>query len=445
MKRYSFLISVAFIIILAACSPGQQEQQTTENTPGKAPEAATASADNGSLQLNNNFNAQVIADSIGRARHLVVRDNGDIYVKLRDTKKGGGIAALRDLDNDGSMDSIAYFGEYGGTGIHIYNNYLYYSSDTSVHRVSLKEGELVPTAPVETIIARLPSQQSHAAKPLAFDGKGNMYVTVGAPSNACQEESRTPGSPGQDPCPQLENHAGIWRFSDSKPNQTQEADGYRYCTGTRQIVALEWNDLVNNLYAVQHGRDQLSQLWPDYYNDEQSAVLPSEEFLKIDDQDNFGWPYCYNDHLQGEKVLAPEYGGDGKEIGRCEQYEAPIMAFPGHWAPNDLMFYRGDMMPEKYHNGAFIAFHGSWNRAPEPQAGYKVVFVPFEGNMPSGDYEEFADHFAGDGEDFQSPQEAEYRPMGLSQDKEGAIYVTDSNVGRIWKITYNDKRLASAE
>ena len=78
----------------------------------------------------------------------------------------------------------------------------------------------------------------------------------------------------------------------------------------------------------------------------------------------------------------PEYGGDGKKNDRCAPFTPPTVAFPAHWAPNDVMFYTGTQFPAKYRNGAFIAFHGSWNRAPLPQAGYNVTFVPFAGGKP---------------------------------------------------------------
>ena len=85
-----------------------------------------------------------------------------------------------------------------------------------------------------------------------------------------------------------------------------------------------------------------------------------------------------------KKVLAPEYGGNGDILGRCQDMDQPLMGFPGHWAPNDLHFYQGTQFPERYQQGAFIAFHGSSNRTPYPQAGYVVCFVPFENGMPTG-------------------------------------------------------------
>ena len=112
------------------------------------------------------------------------------------------------------------------------------------------------------------------------------------------------------------------------------------------------------------------------------------------------------------------------------------MAFPGHWAPNDLHFYTGNQFPDRYKGGAFIAFHGSWNRAPLEQRGYKVVFVPFDGAHPAGSkWEDFATGFPGK-KVINSPGEARYRPMGLDEGPDGSLYISDSVKGRIWKVTY---------
>ena len=276
-----------FIFILVGCMSCGQKYGEIQFDP-----------DNGGIQLADGFSAFVVADSLGRARHIAVNTNGDIYVALRSTRnEQGGIVALRDTTGDGRADIIERFGEYGGTGIGIHNGYLYFAPDTAVYRYRLTEGELVPENPPETVVSGFLRQRQHAVKPFAFDGEGNMYVNVGAPSNACQEKMRRPGSPGLDPCPHLGRHAGIWRFSDDKLNQTQVDDGYRYASGIRNSVAIDWNPVSKKLYVVQHGRDQLEGLWPELFNDSLNAELPSEEFLMLDDVSHFGWPYCYNDHL----------------------------------------------------------------------------------------------------------------------------------------------------
>ena len=394
-----------------------------------------ADPDDVGITVPPGFKATVFADNIGRARHLTINDNGDVYVALRLANQGGGIVAIRDEDGDHRADVITHFGKLVGTGIHIHRNYLYFGSDTTVVRYLLNPGQLVPDGEPEPIAVGFGYETQHAAKPFDFDGEGNMYVNVGAPANACQEQMRTPGSPGMDPCPLLEKYGGIWRFDAGQKEQHQLVEGFRYASGIRHAVALAWNPLVDQLYIVQHGRDQLSHLFPNLFNDEQNAELPAEEFLLIKEGGVYGWPYTYYDQIQGKRVLAPEYGGDGKSTERCEQYDDPIMAFPGHWAPNDLLFYTGDQFPDTYKGGAFVAFHGSWNRAPLPQRGFNVVFVPFDGVLPSGPWEVFADGFAGK-KVIKSVGEARFRPMGLAVAPDGSLFISDSVKGRIWRVHY---------
>lgn len=393
-----------------------------------------ADADNGGISIPEGFSAFVVADNLGHTRHIKVASNGDIYASLSRQVKDGGIVCLRDTTGDGKADVVVYTGTFDGTGIGLHNDYLYFGADTIIVRYPLKRDELVPDPAYQVVVRGFEETHQHATKPFSFDDRGNIYVTVGAPSNACQEQDRTKGSSGMDPCPLLEKFGGIWKFSADLTNQDQMKDGYRYATGIRNAVAIHWNQKEAKLYALQHGRDQLNQFYPELYTEEQSNELPAEEFLLVEDGSDFGWPYCYYDQLQEKKVLAPEYGGDGKKIGRCEAKDDPILAFPGHIAPNDLLFYTGDMFPERYKNGAFIAFHGSWNRSPE-QKGYSVVFVPFEGKIPGGDWEVFAEGFAG-ADAVQNTGDAKYRPCGLAQGPDGSLYVCDDVKGRIWRIFY---------
>jgi glucose/arabinose dehydrogenase/mono/diheme cytochrome c family protein len=402
--------------------------------------------DNGGLFLPKGFEAVVVVDSIGPARHIAINNNGDIYVKLRFTKKEReGNVALRDTNNDGKADIIQRFGDYQengslANGMRIHNGYLYFSSELVVYRNKLTSGKLIPDSKIEVVLTDDHPHGSHwhITKPIAFDDKGKMYVPFGAPTNACQDISRTPGGTpgiaGLDPCPELEYHGGIWQFDADKIGLTQK-DGRKFATGIRSVLGMDWNPSDRNLYVMMHGRDDLHLLWPNKFTPWQSAVLPSEEFMRVKDGSDFGWPYCYYDQMKKKKVLAPEYGGDGNIVGRCKEMTEPIMGFPGHWAPNDLLFYHGDQFPDHYKNGAFIAFHGSTNRSPYPQAGYFVCFVPFKNGQPVGTWEVFADGFAGP-DPIVNVSDAQFRPMGLSVGPDGSLYVTDSKKGKIWRIMY---------
>jgi len=163
--------------------------------------------------------------------------------------------------------------------------------------------------------------------------------------------------------------------------------------------------------------------------------LPSEEFLKIKEGSDAGWPYYYFDQVQGKKLLNPEYGGDGKKEGNGAKYVQPLIGFPGHFAPNDILFYTGDQFPDHYKNGAFITFHGSTIRAPYSQGGYFVGFVPFKNGAPSGPWEVFADGFAGM-DTIINTTDAHARPIGLAQGPDGSLYISDSRKGKIWRIMY---------
>jgi glucose/arabinose dehydrogenase/mono/diheme cytochrome c family protein len=403
--------------------------------------------DNGGLAVPDGFEVLVVADSTGSARHMAVNDNGDIYVKLRGGKPKG-IVALRDVNKDGKADTIKYFGNYEdkgnyGTAMRIHNGYMYFSTAGEVYRIKLTPGQLVPEGEVELIVVDDYKNDRHGyehiAKPIALDEAGNLYVPYGAPGDVCQKLNRIPGEPGEYPCSQLEDHGGIWQFSASKQGQTQQRDGKLYATGIRSIVAMDWNKSENALYVAVHGRDDLNARNASLYSRWQSAVYPSEEFLRVDEGSNAGWPYYYYDQDKGKRVMNPEYLNVGIKETNGDDFLQPLMAFPAHWAPNDLFFYTGDQFPERYKNGAFIAFHGSTNRAPYPQAGYFVGFIPFENGKPTGKWEVFADGFIGESP-LANVSDAPYRPMAIAMGPDGSLYLSETVKGKIWRVMYKGSK-----
>jgi len=389
--------------------------------------------ENTGITVPEGFTATVIHEGVGSARHMVVRDNGDIYVALRQRQNGYGIACLRDADGDGSYETVEYAGKVQGTGIALEENWLYFGEDFRVVRFELPDDSLTPVGDPEVIVRGFAEEGQHAAKSIDIGDDGKLYINCGAPANACQIKMRTPGSPGMEPCPILEYAGGIWVYDANKPNQQHTRDGVRYATGLRNCVAIDQHD--GAVYAVMHGRDQLDSLFPDLYTPQQNADLPAEEMFRLEQGNDGGWPYTYYDGGRDERMLAPEYGGDGQTPAEKGKYTEPIQAFPAHWAPNAVLIYEGEQFPEWYRGGAFVAFHGSWNRAPEMQAGYNVTFTPFEDGLPSGAFEVFADGFAGVDE-IRSPRQAEHRPMGLAQGPDGSLFICDSVKGTVWRITH---------
>jgi glucose/arabinose dehydrogenase len=388
---------------------------------------------NAGLTLPEGFCAVVVADQVGAARHLTVAPNGDVFVAIAGERSGsGGVLALRDTSGDGKADVRQTFGTEGGTGIALGKGVLYASTSSTVYRYAMRGGSLTPLGAPDVIVKDLPTG-GHSAKNLALSPDGRtLFVNFGSATNSCQVKDRSAESPGEDPCPELAYRAGVWRFDATKLDQNR-LSGTRFATGIRNAVGLAFAP-SGELYATQHGRDQLGQNWSKLFTIEQSAEKPSEEFFKLSEGADFGWPYCYHDAELGHLVLAPEYGGDGKQVGRCKDKQEPLVAFPGHWAPDGLTFYAGTQFPEHYRGGAFIAFHGSWNRAPLPQAGYRVAFVPFKNGKPVGGYETFADGFWKE-----DPAGPKHRPVGVAVGPDGSLYITDDAGGTIWRVIYKGR------
>jgi glucose/arabinose dehydrogenase len=423
---------ILFLLAVTACAAREQ------------PSAANPQCDdgNGGITLPEGFCASVFADEVGVARHLVVTPAGDVYVALEDASRSsattthvrgdngrGGIVALRDTNSDGRADVRFRINDASHSGMALRLPWLYSSSVQTVLRYRLQPGTLAPIGTPDTIVAGFPDG-GHSSRSLTLDDSGNLFVNVGSGSNMCRDSGQSP-----DPCPELDSRAGIWRYDASRLRQTHDVS-HRFATGIRNAVGLTWNPDFHALYATQHGRDDLHNIYPKLYSAEKSDDTPSEMLMKVQSGDDYGWPYCYHDRTLRRLVLSPEFGGDANKAGRCADKKTPILAFPGHWAPDALLFYRGAQFPARYRDGVFVTFHGSWNRNGRQQ-GYKVVFVPFAGGAPRDSAETFADGFAGGRMD---PGGAEHRPVGLAEGPDGALYITDDQTGRVWRIVYFGKK-----
>jgi glucose/arabinose dehydrogenase len=442
IRRIVAPVVVATALIATACD---DDTGITEPSP-----SIVCSANNGGITLPAGFCAVVVADltsdgEAAEARHMAITPAGDLFVAINAVKNNNppfGIIALRDDDDDGVAETqVPFSPNLGGSGIAWAEGNLYFGANDRVLRYTLPSGQLTPTGDAQVVVSGLPNSGDHISKTLVFANAQTLFVNIGSASNACQVENRQAQSPGVSPCDELPTRAGVWTFNPAGTNQTQ-ASGARHATGYRNMVALAVNPANNALYGVQHGRDMLFENWPQFFTQQEDAVLPAEEFVKIDNGSNNGWPYCYFDAVtENKKVLAPEYGGNGTLTSggtspvNCATMNQPLATFGAHWAPNGMTFYNASQFPEKYRNGAFVAFHGGFDRAPLPNEGYNVMFVPMNSSgAVTGPAEVFADGFAGS--TGQLPQTAVHRPVGVTVGPDGSLYISDDRGGRIWRVIF---------
>ena len=218
--------------------------------------------------------------------------NGVVYVNTwsgryyhNDTPPPGGfLIALQDTKGDGRADKIVRFGptkadgNAGGTGVALYNGYLYAETNDRIVRYQLPSSGIEPTGAPETVVSGLPLTGDHPMHPIAIDPQGNLYVDLGSATNSCQSQNRMPNVPGNNPCTELETRAGTWRYDANRLDQ-HFSPAERFVTGLRNGEGISFNS-AGRILATQHGRDQLGQNWPKLYTLKQNANLPAEELVE---------------------------------------------------------------------------------------------------------------------------------------------------------------------
>src|ERR1700735_2808037 len=249
MKRLLQTAAIVFCIALIFLFASRTQSPWTHAHSLGLVEAANPAAaqgcpnDDTGLKLPRGFCATIFADGIGHARQMVVASNGVLYVNTWSGRyygndkphAGGFLVALQDTKGAGKADIAERFGETvatggaGGTGIALYKDAIYAEINDRIAKYPLTLGSIAPKAAGVTILSGLPLTGDHPMHPFIIDSTGAIYVDDATPTNSCQIKNRTPQSPGENPCTQLETRGGIWLYDANKTDQ-KFSPAERYAT-----------------------------------------------------------------------------------------------------------------------------------------------------------------------------------------------------------------------
>ena len=338
------------------------------------------------LHVPNGFVVDVVATGLSGARMFAVADDGTVFV----TRPSQGQVIRLRADGDAVEPSPAIEGMPGVHGIAIHDGLMYLATTKSVYVADINpDGSLGDR---RTIVSDLPDGGQHAARTIGIGPDNMLYISVGSDCNACAEPDG--------------EHATILRAPlNGWPRRV-------YARGLRNTIGFDWHPESHDLWGMDNGID--------YIGDDD----PPEELNRITEGGDYGWPFRWgrnrvNRLFDRMKVSDAEFK---------KPTTPPFLTYTAHAAPLAMVFYNGSQFPAEYQGSAFVAFHGSWNRASP--AGYKVARITFT----KGEPEQFEDFLTGflvnDG------RAQIGRPAGLAVTREGALLVSDDSNGVIYRVRY---------
>ncbi len=347
------------------------------------------------LSLPNGFEISVWAEDFKRPRFMLLGPNHEVL--LSDSADEGAVYVLRDTDQDGVADSRQTLieGMYRPYGIAFWRDYVYIAGTVEVKRWKYQPETRTVSGEGETVVSWPDFKRGHWTRTILFDRAGErMYVSIGSGSNV---------DAGEDP-----RRAAINAYD-------PEGGSHEiFASGLRNVIGLDFYPGSDVLWAATQERDALGDnLVPDY-------------FTSANRGDFFGWPYAYIGPHED-----PRRAGEQPDLVQSTRY--PDVLIPAHSAVLDIEFYTGDSFPEEFHGGAFLAYHGSWNRAQ--RTGYSVTFVPFKDGRPTQGPQDFLSGWML-GED---QREVWGRPVGILQLPDGSLLISDDGGRKIWSVRYTGK------
>jgi len=387
-----FAVLVAGAVFYAADVklPPPYATPSVNNGPHVIPQPAGAQ-----LHVPAGFSVRVYADNFERPRYMLLGPGGELL--LSDAAEGpdGTVYAIP-LDKADDYQAHDRKKLIAGLdrpyGLALWHEYLYVGEPESIKRYKY-DAKAMTAGPGEEVISLKGFGHGHWTRSLLFDRTGDkLYVGVGSGSNV---------SPGEDPV-----RAAINRYNpDGSGHET-------YAGGTRNPIGLHWYPGTDTLWAAVQERDALGDdLVPDYFTHVQQGGF-------------YGWPYAYIGPNEDPRNKGQAPGLVAKTI----VPDVPLI--PAHQAVLDFEFYTAKQFPAEYRDGAFLAMHGSWNRAK--RVGYKIAFIPFHGGKPSGPEQDFLTGW------MISPDSRDVwgRPVGLLILPDGSMLVSDDGGKKLWRIGY---------
>jgi glucose/arabinose dehydrogenase len=375
--------------------------------------------ENAALNTLPGFTVGIFATGLEGPRVLRFAPNGDLFV----TESFGG--RLRVLRPDASsakpaQDEIFAEGLERPYGIAFYPpgaepKYVYVGTPSKVVRFPYRSGALKASGPAETVAA-LPSDGGHWTRDLAFspDGK-TLYVSVGSKTNVAEGHSR----PSAAEIEALEKSNGLGASDGPELHRADvlafDPDGGAkrvFATGLRNCSGLAIRPHSDELWCVVNERDMLGD------------NLPTDYATRVTKNGFYGWPWYYI----GSNV-DPRHAGDRPDL--VGKVTTPDVLIQAHSAPLGLSFYDGGQFPAKFKGDAFVALHGSWNRAK--RAGYKIIRLKFKDGAPTGEYEDFVTGFVIDDANVWG------RPVDVVPAPDGALLFSEDGNGTIWRVSYGDQ------
>ena len=344
---------------------------------------------NATLHVPPGFHVSLYASGLSNPRTMLLCPNGDVLV----AEPGAGrITLLRDANHDGVAEQrypfAANLNEPYGLAFH--DHWLYVGDTDGVVRFPYAPGQTAVKGEPEKIAPLPPG--GHSTRGLLFDRTGRrLFVSVGSQSNV---------RAGEDP-----QRAAILQMA---PDGTARRV---FASGLRNPVGMAWQPGTGALWTAVNERDGLGdELVPDYATEVRDGAF-------------YGWPYAY---LGAHEE--PRRKGERPDL--VKKTIMPSVLIQAHSAPLGIVFYDGTMFPKTYRGNAFVALHGSWNRAR--RTGYKVVSIPFRNGHPTGGYDDFVTGWLPD----ETGRAVWGRPVGLMVLADGSLLVSEDGNGTIWRIKY---------